>query len=196
MRKSIVGVAVTLIVIVLVASLIFLVEGSEQPHINFVTMQTAEEISGQNYTLTTLSTTTGSSLPYAYYGEKLVKGVLYSNGTQSIENGSLSYYYFQDYVLEFNTTAMAQIFYQTDSGFLSHGNGGQMYPTGNYTFKGFSYIYTTVPQKRYGSQYFWGTYGYSGNLVFEITGQSPSPPNTNMANAAIDQIDAMTAFFF
>ncbi len=186
-RSAIVAIAVV-IVVVLVSSLFFLVEVSERPHIAFIPESTAERISGQNYTLSSLTTSTGSGLPYAFDGNKMVQGVLYTNVTLIDSNGTPVYYYFQDYVMEFNTTKMAQVVYLLNPSTLEYIN--------NSTYNGFHFTYTTVSQKRYGPEYFWGAVGYSGNLVFVIMGQSFFSPKINMETVAIDQINAMTALQF
>jgi hypothetical protein len=176
----------------LVSSLFIFIEVDEQSHVDFISERTAEKISGQKYTLSSLTTATGSALQYAPYGEKILYMTLYTNITQFTANGTFLDYFFQDDVLEFNTTEMALTVYELESGILYHGGIEINYPTENGTYKGFNYTYATLPQNRSGSGYFWGTAGYSGDFVFVITGQSPTPPDISMSAVAIDQINAMT----
>lgn len=189
MKRPIILVLTLVIVIALVASLILLIDESKQPHVALISERTAEKFSGQNYTLSTLTTETGRTLSLAPYGNILVQGATYSNGSQSSKNES--YYYFQVVVLEFNATSMAQTVYQMESGLFGSAITNS---TGNGTYKGFHYIYTDTSMERNKTVYYWGATGYYGDLVFVIEGQSPWPPTANVSAVAIDQINAMTAF--
>lgn len=195
MRRRVILIIAFIVILVLVTSPLLLIELSKQPHIALISENTAEGISGQNYRISSLTTSTGIGLLYAPYGEEILREALYSNETQFTANGTFLDYFLQDDVMKFNTTVSAQTVYSLESDFLENLGNGIVYPVANATYKGFHYTYTTVSQKRYGSEYFWGTTGYSGNLVFEITGQSPLPPNTNMSTVAIDQINLMTSFY-
>ena len=86
MKRPIILVLTLVIVIALVVSLIFLTDESKQPHVALISERTAEKFSGQNYTLSTLTTETGRTLSLAPYGNILVQGATYSNGSQSSKN--------------------------------------------------------------------------------------------------------------
>lgn len=193
MSRSVVTIIVVVVVVVLALSLLLFVKFSEEPHFALISESTAEEISGQNYTLASLTTSTGSGLPYAPYGNILVQGVSYTNATLVDSNGTPVNYFFQAYVLEFNTTIMAQKVYQLELINLEYGDIGAIHSIKNSTYNGFNYTYTTEPLKGNGLEFFWGAVGFSGNLVFLIRGQSSSPPKIGMSTVAIDQIDLMTA---
>lgn len=190
MAKRILLLIVTLVIVVLVASSLLLINASHQPHVALISEVAAEEFSGQNYTLSTLTIETGSTLAQSADGNRMIQGVTYSIGSQAGKNGS--YFYFQDVILEFNTTSMAQTDYQIESGLFGFGVPNL---TGNGAYKGFHYLYTSTSMMRQGSAYYWGATGYSGNFVFVIEGQAPWPLNTNVSNVAIEQINLMTSVY-
>lgn len=193
MSRSITVVIVIVVAVVLVLSIFLFVTASEKPHIALISESTAEAISGQNYTLASLTISTGSGLPYASYGNILVREASYTNATLVDSNGTPVSYFFQVYVLEFNTTTMAQEVYGLESSSLEYSEIGAIHLIRNDSYKGFDYTYTTESQKGIGQELIWGVVGFSGNLLFEIRGQSPSPPKIGMSTVAIDQIDLMTA---
>ena len=193
MRRSIVFV-ITLIIVTSVATIVFsLVEVNEQPHVAFINEKTAERITGQNYTLSSLTISTGEGLPYAPFGNRMTQAVLYTNSTNVNSSGTTTYYFFQDNILLFNSTGMAQKVYQMELPLLSYGFGSNRTVL-NGTYKGFQYSYLSVSQKIFQSKYFWEMEGFSGKLVFVIIINSPLPLETIMSSVAINQIDEMTAF--
>lgn len=74
-RPIILGAAVIVIAVVMV-SLFFYIEASEQPHMAFIPEVVAEKVSGQNYTLSSLTITNGSGLPFGPYGNQLIESML------------------------------------------------------------------------------------------------------------------------
>ena len=184
-RKLLVSIVSVAVIVVIVAS-VSLIVLSEEPHVAFISERVAEGLSGQNYSQSILSTYDGSGLTL---GSSKVWQIYYLNES----TGSGFNYNFQVQILKFNNTTLAVTAYLMLAGLFTGGNIGN---TGNGTHNGFHYTYATEPQEineSYGTAYYWGAWGYSGDLVFKVTGQSPLPPKGNMSEVAIDQINAMTA---
>lgn len=189
-KSTVLGVA---IVVVLVASVSYVYLFSGTPHETFLSKKQAEEISGQQYNMTTYTTAEGT---YLLYGAAKVVSVEYSQGY------TLTGEFFDrltDSIYLFNNTAQAQITYFNLSQTFQFGSTLNLSKVGNSTYKGFAYSYFLNAEPGIGlgvlpsKMYYWAACGVSGDYVFLIVGYSAHTPQENMSTTAMWQINEMTS---
>ncbi len=169
------GIAVTVILVLAVS-----VQLTPKLHMAVLSEKTAEKISGDVYTNSTIDNVPGLSL--GTMGASSFKSIMCNSTGPSQDE-------FNDIVLYFNSTSAAGRMYGNLSQNLTENS---LIPTHRSTYWGFEYIYLfphhTTPLN---SLYAWDVCGLNSHYLFVIAGYSGSLPIENMTAIAQDQINVM-----